>query len=277
MRTRIIIVAAAAGAVAIALAVSGGAGSTSSATVTAPFRLVVLGDSTAQASECPGCTDYVHLFAKDIEKARGRRVLVDNRGAPRQGFLPMSQVSQALGNVYADDSLRHAIAGADIVVIGLGFNDTAWDRLDNPCEAAPEFPLVHWDQISDNCNQRVTREFKQALDVLLTQIDQLRAHKPTLVRVVTPYDAVIGDQTDPGWHTPEAARVARRGNSLMTRAQCEIAGFHSGICADVYHALNGPDGRDSAQEYLIDGTHLNQTGHRRVARLLAELGYAPLT
>ena len=38
----------------------------------------------------------------------------------------------------------------------LGFNDTAWGRLDDPCEAAPEFPVVRWDEISDRCQRRVT-------------------------------------------------------------------------------------------------------------------------
>ena len=78
----------------------------------------------------------------------------------------MAQVSQALGDVYAEDALRRAIAGADLILIGFGFNDTAWGRLDDPCEAAPEFAAVQWDQISDDCQQRVTHELKQSLDVL---------------------------------------------------------------------------------------------------------------
>jgi hypothetical protein len=135
---------------------------------------------------------------------------------------------------------------------------------------------VHWDQISDECNRLVTHENKQALDILLTQINQLTAGRSTLLRVVTPYDAVLGDTVDPGWDTPEAARVARRGNSLMTAAQCELAGFHGGRCADAYHTLNGADGTASAQAYLVDGTHLNQDGHRKVAQVLADLGYTPL-
>jgi lysophospholipase L1-like esterase len=272
MWNRAIIAAAAAVIAAVSLVTSG----ITNAAPAAPLYMVVLGDSTAQPSECPECTDYAHLYAREIEKATRRHVEVDNRGTPQQGSMHMLQTSQALANVYADHGLRRAIAGADVVVIGLGFNDTAWGRLDDPCEAAPEFPVVDWDQVTDECQQRVTHENKQALDILLTQVNQLRAGRPTLLRVVTPYDAVLGDAVDPGWDTPETAAVARRGNGLLAAAECELAGFHGGACADVYHALNGADGRTSAQPFLVNSTHLNQAGHREVASLLAGLGYAPL-
>jgi lysophospholipase L1-like esterase len=265
-------------AVTLGLAVIAVAAAAVAATATSekPLHLVVLGDSTAQASACPGCTDYAHLYAKDIENATGQRVRVDNRGAFRNGVLPMAQLSQTLAGVYADHSLRRALAEADVVVIGLGFNDTAWNRFDNPCEAAPEYPVIRWDEISDACQQQVTHEFKQTLDILLTQINQLRSGRPTLLRVVTPYDNVIGDTGDPGWDTPEGRRVARRGNDLLSAAQCEDVGFHGGACADLHRAFNGADGTSSPQAFLADGTHMNQAGHQRTAELLAGLGYAPL-
>jgi lysophospholipase L1-like esterase len=274
--TRALIAAAVLTVAAVLFAAVGGTPSASKATPGQPLHLVVLGDSTARASECAGCTDYAHLYAKDVERATGRRVQVQNLGEPKRGLLQMLQATQALGNVYGDHSVRRALADADIVLVGLGFNDTAWARLDDPCDAAPDFPVVRWDEISDECQQRVTHELKQTLDVLLTQVDQFRAGRPSILRIVTPYDAVIGDTGDPGWDTPEARGVARRGNTLMTAAQCEIAGFHGGACADAYHALNGADGTASAQGFLVDGTHLNQAGHRRVAQLLADLGYGPL-
>src|SRR3954470_15650545 len=148
MHKRAIAAAVVLGLAASSLAAAGGVAPTSKATPVAPLHLVVLGDSTAQASECPGCTDYAHLYADDIQRATGRRVQVDNRGARRDGFLPMLQGTQALANVYADPSLRRAIADADVVVVGLGFNDTAWNRLDDPCDAAPDYPIIHWDEIT---------------------------------------------------------------------------------------------------------------------------------
>src|SRR3954470_18294581 len=123
MRVRAIVVALTLClAAAAVVATAGGATPTSDKSL----QLVVLGDSTAQASACPGCTDYAHLYAKDVEFATGRRVQVDNRGLARNGFLPMAQVSQTLADVYGEPPLRQVLADADIVLIGLGFNDTAW-------------------------------------------------------------------------------------------------------------------------------------------------------
>lgn len=194
-------------------------------------------------------------------------------------------------HVYTDDSLRKTLADADIVLIDVGLNDTAWARLDNPCEAAPDFPVVQWRAITDECIGRVTHEYKQRLDEILTQIDELRGcgaapgvptcsqrgGKDTLLRVVTTYNQLIGDEVDPGWNTPKAARVSRRSIDLLAHAQCEVVGFHGGRCADAYHALNGPHGTKPPQQYLVDGTHLNQKGHQLIAQTLADLGYAPLT
>jgi hypothetical protein len=49
--------------------------------------------------------------------------------------------------------------------------------------------------------------------------------------------------------------------------------------APVYHSFNGPDGtRDPGAAGLIafDNLHPNDAGHARIARLLHEIGYAPL-
>jgi lysophospholipase L1-like esterase len=257
----------------------------------ARLHLVALGDSTARPSSCPGCTDFVDLYARAVEKATGKHVEVDNRAAIELSNLPPIQATQVLAHLYTDDSLRRALTAADIILINVGFNDTPWARFDDPCEAAPGFPIVRWHHISDQCIQRVTGEYKQTLDEILTEIDELRGcgaqpgvppcsqrgQKDTLLRVVTVYNTTIGDTVDPHWNSPQAARTSRRANDLMVRAQCEVTRFHGGRCADVYHAVTGPSGMRVPEPYLVsDQTHLNQKGHRLVARTLANLGYSPL-
>ena len=65
---------------------------------------------------------------------------------------------------------------------------------------------------------------------------------------------------------------------MMVHAQCEVAGFHGGRCADIYHVLNGPSGNKPAAAYLDPQgyTHLNQLGHKAAAAALIKLGLAPL-
>ena len=312
MRKRGIIVAAVVVAAAVSfVAISRATSASSAASGAAPLRtadgtgpgvtaqragarlhLVVLGDSIAKPSSCPGCSDFADLYAKAVEKATGKPVEVDNRAAIELSNVPPGQVTEVLAHVYADDSLRRALTGADIVLINVGFNDTAWARFDDPCDVAPNFPVVRWRHISDGCIQRVTHEYKQTLDEILTQIDELRGcgaqpgvppcsqrgKKDTLLRVVTVFNDTIGDTIDPGWNSPQAARISRRGTDLMVRAQCEVTHFHGGRCADVYHAINGPHGtRAPERRYVVnEGPHLSQKGHQLVARTLANLGYSPL-
>ena len=156
---------------------------------------------------------------------------------------------------------------------------------------APNFPVVKWRQLSPVCSRRVTSEYKKTLDEVLTQIDELRGcggqvdvppcsqrgQKDTLVRVVTVYNSAIGDTVDPGWNSPESARRTRFANDLFAHAQCEVVRFHGGRCADVYHAMNGRRGTRAAGPYFAgDYTHLNQEGHRLVARTLANRAMPPL-
>ena len=266
--------------------------SVSSATPTpdAHWSLVALGDSTARASVCGGCTDYVDLYAKAITRKTGVPVLVDNRAAIKLSNVPAVQATQLLFHLLTDASLRDAVANADIVVVAVGINDTPWNRLDDPCDVAPRYPVVAWAKLTGACIRRVTADHKQTLDEILTLIDELRGcgempdvppcsqrgKEDTLLRVVTVYNAAIGDSVDPGWDSPSVIRPTKLGNDLFVKAECEVVRFHGGKCADLYHVLNGPDGTRSAGPYLSDWAHLNQRGHRLVANVLIKLELAPL-
>jgi lysophospholipase L1-like esterase len=162
--------------------------------------------------------------------------------------------------------------------VNVGFNDTPWNRIDDPRHVAPQYPVMRWQKITTECARRVTADYRRQLDATLSQIDDLREGKRTEVRVVTVYKSTIGDDVDPSWGSPGAARVSVEGNNLFARAQCEEATAHRGLCADVYHGMNGPEGTRPAAPCLgPDYTHLNQDGHTLVAHTLEQLGYSPLT
>jgi lysophospholipase L1-like esterase len=256
------------------------------------LKLVAIGDSLDQgkAASCPGCTDYVDLFAEDVAKATGRPVDVDNRSAIELSALPAIESGPLLNDILSNDSLRAAIAGADIVIVNVGFNDTPWNRVDNPCDASNlEATVVDWSRITPGCIARVSNEYAQTLDQILNQIDELRGcftppgqpadfcaavgKNTTMLRVMTVYDDWIGE---PGSGTAGRASTEAADRAFVA-TQCWVASFHGGLCADEYHALNGPLGTVDAAPFLVsDHTHLSQAGHQKVAEVLAALGYAPL-
>jgi lysophospholipase L1-like esterase len=261
------------------------------ATAGEAWNLVVLGDSTNRPDSCDGCAGYVSDYAQAIQRQTGMAVNVQNDSAVRLSNVPGGDASALLAQILTSPSIRRDITTADIIVISIGFNDTPWGRLDDPCNAAPRFPVVHWSAITPGCTDRVVADYKHTLDEILTQVDTLRGcgempgvppcsqrgARDTLIRIVTVYNATIGDTVDPGWDSPAAVAATIRGDDMMVHAQCEVARFHGGRCADIYHVMNGPHANEPAAAYLAqDYTHLNRRGHEAAAAALIKLGPAPL-
>ena len=263
---------------------------TSLPTATA-LRVVAIGDSLAQASSCHGCVDYVDRFGVWLEESVGRPVTVDNRAAIQLSGLPPVQTGQLLNDLLTDPKLRASIASADVVIVDVGFNDTPWNRFDNPCDAVRDLAVteVDWAKIDRTCIARVTNEYAQRLDQILSQINELRGcarpwdqpidfcarvgRATTVIRVVSVYDDWTGE---PG--VPRAGvEATSRADLAMLTAQCWIAELHGGSCVDVFHLLNGRSGVEDAAAWLTDDhTHLGQAGHDRIAAGLEALGYDPI-
>jgi lysophospholipase L1-like esterase len=273
-------------------AASASARPSASAEAAPGWRLVAIGDSLARTT-CGGCANFVDLYAKAITEETGVAVQVDNRSAIHLSKLPPIQVDVLRDQILTDPSLRAAIADADIIVVDVGFNDTPWNRYDNPCEASDTTAtVVQWDKITAECIARVTHETKRTLDEIFTQIDNLRgcARPPdpneppnfcslaggsdTVLRLVTVYNDWIGWVDAP----PEATEPSALADRAIADAQCWVVEVHGGLCVDAYALLNGPSGTEDAGPYLAeDHTHLDLPGHQRIAEALAALGVDPLT
>jgi lysophospholipase L1-like esterase len=254
------------------------------------WNLVAIGDGLAHPSSCDGCTDFVQLYGEAITEATGMPVEVDNRAFVQFSNVPAVQATQLLNDLLTDQSMRDAIAGADIVLVNVGFNDTPWNRLDNPCGASNyTATVIRWDEITPGCTARVVGEYKQTLDEIFTEIDELRGcwtpkgepttcsergGKDTALRLATVYNDWIGyDDT-----TTAALAPSELADEMFVDAQCWVVVMHGGRCADLFHVLNGPKGTEDAGPYLVqDHTHLNQKGHQRVADALIALGLSPLS
>lgn len=235
------------------------------------LRLVALGDSIEVVTRL-GDSLFVDQYAATLSDATDEEVEVDT---PAYG-LPGTGVSQLLESVRAQE-MRWALAYADAVVVTIGINDLPWNRLDDPCEAAPKYPVVAWDKITKACTDRVTAEYQRDLDAVLTEIDALREGEPTLLRVTTVYNAVIDNHVDPSWDSPDAVAPSIYAIERFAEAQCAVARDHGGDCADTYHAVNGKSGQEAAGAFLMgDYTTLAQKGHDAFAQALIATGYAPL-
>jgi hypothetical protein len=62
--------------------------------------------------------------------------------------VPDTNVTDLLSQVANDPNTRSALSGADIAVITIGFNDTPWNRIGDPCQAAPDYPVIQWRKIT---------------------------------------------------------------------------------------------------------------------------------
>jgi lysophospholipase L1-like esterase len=238
-----------------------------------PLSMVALGDSIAlDGPECDGCTSFVDLSAKQLSEQMGRKVTASNHA------IPDAEATDVLSQVRDDEITRSDITGASVVVVELGINDSPWNRKDDPCRAAPKYPVVRWSRITTACVDRVASQYRKRLKAILDEIDSLRSGQPTALRLVNVYNAVLGDKVDPSWNSAAAKEPSMRANAQFAQIQCEAVQDHDGTCIDAFHAFNGKDGAKPADAYLAaDHTHPNATGHTIIADLLVKAGTKPLT
>ena len=234
---------------------------------TRTVHVVVLGDSLATTNACPGCTGFPDLYGRTVARRTGAEVDVQNLAVPNTGAADL------LRQVQEDPRTRQALADADVVVVDIGFNDTPWNRGDDPCRVAPNYPVVMWSQITDECIASVTEDLAERLDAVLTVVDGL-APADAALRIVGVYNSVLGDHVDESWDSPEAVAPSIKGNAAFVAAQEAAAEEHDGVFVDMLERMNGPLGRNEAGRYLaVDYTHLNQHGHELTARALTQSGW----
>lgn len=239
--------------------------------------LVVLGDSNAHPTSCMGCTIFPEQVAAALGSALGSEVAVVNL-AWQLSNPKAAEVADIRDYVRTNPTARGALAKADAVLIHVAQNDLAYNRLDDPCDVAPTYPRIQWDDLTQACMDAALAEYKKDLEALLDEIDGLREGRPTMLRIVTGINTAIGDLVDPTWNSPAAVEPSTYNVARMASLQCTLAAKHGGKCADIFHVLNGPSGRTSAQRFLnpADATHLAQQGHDKVAGVVVDLGFRPL-
>jgi lysophospholipase L1-like esterase len=212
------------------------------AAVAAPatWDYVALGDSLAAGV---GAREgYVARYAAHIESDTGARVEVLNLGVSGQ---TSSELLYALRN---EESMRRALAAAEVVTFNIGIND-----LGHAGEAYERGACGGDD--GQKCLRAAVAELEENWDAIVAEILSLRSTENTVIRT-----AGLG-------YTPRVAAVFE---SYVARVDRHIA------------TTSATSGIPYAQPHLRDrhmspdGVHPNDAGYEVIAGRLRELGYAPL-
>jgi lysophospholipase L1-like esterase len=240
-----------------------------------PWSLVAVGDSIPFNSEddCFGCTGFVVRYANAITQATGHPVTIHNL-SQHNGL----QIDGLLKELKADTFRREALAKADIIIVSIAHNDTAWGSNDDPCDG-PSGDVIDWSKFSPTCGAAAAEIFRPKFESVFAQVVALRTGKPTIFRTVNVYNDWIGDPGDnnPNDLSPTAKNAMHEVLDTWGAMVCKAAQSNGFTCADIYHAFNGPDGFKPAGDLLgNDYVHPSNKGNEVIAGVLTDLGYAPL-
>ena len=243
-----------------------------SASPSGGLKLVALGDSIPYNSpeDCPGCTGFVDLYADAVAGATGQPVEVTNLSDHTGLTLP-----DLLGQL---DSFTAALAEADVIVVGIAHNSIELNAA-KPCGAVfdeASNTLSDWSKVDAICASESAASYRKDYDELFATIAATREGRPTILRTLNKYSDWIG--WEDGHLTPAQEKKTVLMHDAWNDMLCQSAERNGFGCVDVYHAFNGPSGSKPAGDLLAaDYTHPSQAGNDRIAQLLADSGYAPLS
>lgn len=171
-------------------------------------------------------------------------------------------------------SRRDALANADIILVGIAHNDTAWVRDDDPCDG-PGGDEMDWSKYDAACIAEWTEFLRPSFEQAFALIAALRNGKPTLLLTINAYN-FWNSQPD-AEVLPDEMVKARDLLDAWNTMLCQAAEENGFACADIYHAFNGADGLTPAPDLIASGNiHPSDKGNEVIAEVLSNLGYAPL-
>jgi lysophospholipase L1-like esterase len=177
-----------------------------------------------------GCIGFVDRYAAAIEKATGHPVDVQNL-SQHTGL----QTEGLLDELKTDVKRREALANADIIIVSIGHNDTAWNRNDDPCNG-PSDDNIDWTKFHPTCAAAAAEIFRPKLESVFDQIAALRAGKPTIFLTTNTYNDWIG--VPGGVSSTEDIEATQEVLDAWNAMVCKAAQSNNFSCADIYHAFN---------------------------------------
>lgn len=225
------------------------------------WTLVGLGDSFTSTQNSSG-RSYLDLFQETLETAPGRTV--ELRDLSRDD----NTTARLADDLRHDQTTRDAVSAADIVLVSVGGNDG------DPFGVYPSGTCAPG-QSATACLQAYAPEFAANYESILSEIEALRAGKPTALRVTSADNPFVGWSQAPS--KAFGVQFYRQVAEAETQAACSAATRHHGVCIDYLHLFGGADGSTDPAPFLgPDHAHPGDAGIKAIAGLLAAAGVPEL-
>ena len=235
------------------------------------WRYTALGDSLATG--ILSFRGYVPRYRDYVSADTGASVSLANLG---QNGWTSTDLRNALDN---NPDFLNSVTQSQVVTWDIGGNDLRAARSSYKAKTCGG---------SDNqdCLRGAVAQFKSNWDAIAFAVTNYRWTGNTVIRTMDIYNPYVStdkqsntikDRIDGGNDFVVFKRYLDEVNAHIAGTQERL-----GVAvpyAQVYRAFNGPQGTDDpkAKGYIaFDGLHPSDTGHRVIADLLRQLGYAPL-
>lgn len=236
------------------------------------WRYTALGDSIA--SGYATTAGYVPAYQNHIQTDTGVSVVLYNLGQN-------GATSASLLNALRTDSVfQTAVLQSEVITWNIGINDFMNARntyKNRKCGGSD----------NQDCLRNAVAKFQNNWDGIISEILIRRGLTYTNIRTMDIYYPWI--KADKARNTTQdKSETTVKGNDFQVLKHYldQMNGYIANTtannlvpCAQVYHAFNGVNGDEdpAAKGYLArDGLHPSDAGHKLIADLLKDLGYAPL-
>jgi lysophospholipase L1-like esterase len=226
------------------------------------WHLVGLGDSFTATQNSSG-RSYLDLFGKSLQAKMGRTVQLEDLSSDD------SSTTKLADELRHDQTIRDTVAAADIILVSVGGNDSDPFGVYPRGTCSPKQPL-------SACLHAYAPDFAKNYDVILSEIESLRAGKPTAIRVTSADNPFVGWSEAPS--KSFGVQFYRQVAEAETKAACAAAARHGGMCVDYLHIFGGAHGTADPAPFLgQDHAHPGDVGIKAIADLLAQIGVPELS
>ncbi len=209
------------------------------------LHYVEFGDSWPEGAHCNGCQTFADLYGVELEALAGKPVVVtDLLGSHEPGLGGDAPAGSGtlLESLRSNETTRAAAKDADVILIATGPNE--FGEASGPSQAGdcggPD---------GSDCIEALGRLWSENFDAILDEIDELRAGRPTAVRLVSAANVFVSEEgINEGLPTDFATTKGARIFELLATAMCDAASGHDAVCVDVRPILNGPTLDQSVDE-----------------------------